>query len=726
MSRDPRPIGRGAWVALLCTAAASCSEDPVVPTSPVLEIVVASGDEQYGTVGVSLPEPLRVVVRVADTQSPQPGTNVRWEVESGVATLLGSTTTVTDSVGAVQVRVRLGQTTGAVVVRATVIEQESAFATFGLFTVDPPELDEVSPTAVDVGDVVTITGSNFSPNIEQNIVLFSGIRGQVLSASETALQVEVPTCLPTRDVQVSVQLGTVASGMMTLSVTDAGEVTTLQVGEYVDVADDAGYACLRLPGGVGEQYLAIVQSASTVGGATHPFTLRGLSSSGPMLAAAHGPALHHARRGEATGGVAHPLARQTEWERHVRTREAELATKRSGGSLSIVPPSAASAQTPPQLGTVRTFNVYNGGQGFDQVVAEARHVGSHVALFIDQDAPEEGFLDEDLQGFGDRFDDVIRPVVTEAFGQASDLDENQVVIILFTPVVNALTPSGGNGGFVGGFFFGLDLQPGQANSNGGEIFYALVPDPDGEYSDPRTTEDVLTVTPAVLAHEFQHMVHYNERILAGGATTNEALWLSEALAQMAEDRVSRAYDALGDGASAAQFRSGNIARARRYLEDTPDVSLIVGTGQGSLEERGAGFLYLLYLTEQEGPGLLGALTASVSTGIANVEGRTGASWPDLVADWWSAVYLDGPGPESGPMVYPQTDLRAFLGDPFPLEPPTVGQSDFTATGALWSSSAAYYIVDPGLTGSSSVRLGGEAGGASAAQAALRMRIIRLS
>jgi hypothetical protein len=46
-----------------------------------------------------------------------------------------------------------------------------------------------------------------------------------------------------------------------------------------------------------------------------------------------------------------------------------------------------------------------------------------------------------------------------------------------TPVVNALTSSAdcAKTGFITGFNYGLDLLPTQANSNRGEIFYALVP-----------------------------------------------------------------------------------------------------------------------------------------------------------------------------------------------------------------------------------------------------------
>jgi len=291
--------------------------------------------------------------------------------------------------------------------------------------------------------------------------------------------------------------------------------------------------------------------------------------------------------------------------------------------------------------------------------------------------------------------------------------------------VNKLTPRG-SPGFVGGFFYGNDLLPAQPNSNKGEIFYALVPDPAGMYSDAHSTATVLSVVPAVLAHEFMHMIHFNQRVLVRNASGQESLWLSEALAQMAEELVARAYDDMDSVKSAALFRSGDRLRAGKYLQGTDSVSLVVTTGQGSLAERGAGFLFLLYLEDQRDLDVLTRLTQTTRTGVANVEAVVGGSWPDLIADWWSAIYLDGPGPESGPLVYPSVNLRAYLGSYYSLAPDSPGASDFTASGWLPSSSAAYYLVTPPLEGSMAVRIGGQAGGASSPQASLRMRIIRVS
>jgi hypothetical protein len=221
------------------------------------------------------------------------------------------------------------------------------------------------------------------------------------------------------------------------------------------------------------------------------------------------------------------------------------------------------------------------------------------------------------------------------------------------------------------------------------------------------------------------MVHFNERILVRSADSQEALWLSEALAQMAEEMVRRDYAALGDTASQRMFRDGTRARSRQYLQRPDTVSVIVTTGQGSLPERGAGFLNLLYLEDQLEGDVLGRLTRTSLTGVANVEAVTGFDWPDLLADWWTAIYLDQPVPTPGPLQYPDFDLKGFL-SPFPLAPTAIGPAGTTSSASLWSSSVAYYLVSPGSGITLAVRLGGEAGGASPIHAALRLRIVRVS
>lgn len=719
MTRDGRRPVRFLG-ALLGLIVGSCSPEPLAVLSG-LEIVIAEGDGQFGTIGQTLGTPLRVVVRSDVTLVPQEAVAVQWEVESGGATLVTGTVATTDETGSVEARVRLGPAPAEVAVRATVVNQPSATVLFSLHTVDPPELLGVSPTVGAAGDTVTVTGSNFSPVPEQNVVLFSGIRAAVAEASEGQLTVEVPACLPARNVEVSVQLGVVASDTEPFTVTGGGVVTPMAIGEVLDVADDSGFACHALSGAGGAEYLGIVYSAGTVGAAMHPFELTGLSSAVAPVAA---PLLLESFARSAEGRQANDA--HIQWDERVRRREEQLVAHER--SRMRVGPGLAPAQSGPTavptVGERRAFNVWVGANDFEEVSAVAQYVGGEVAIFVDEDAPDGGFNLSDLEEFAGRFDEVIHPEITSLFGTPSDLDQNERVIVLFSPVVNGLTPRGSSG-FVGGFFFGNDLLPDNEGSNEGEVFYALVPDPVGIHSDPRTRKTVLNVVPAVLAHEFQHMVQFNQRFL-GLDAGQEALWLAEALAQMAEEAVARRYDELGDSQTADMFRAGARARAGHYLTDTEAVSLIVSTGQGTLAERGAGFLFLLYLADQEGTDLLGRLSTTTRTGVANVEAELGREWPETIADWWSATFLDGPGPESGVLAYPSIDLREYLGAPFPLVPELLGPGTVARSGLLWSSSVAYYRLAPDPSGSTSVRLGGEAGGPSSPQAGLRLRIIRIS
>jgi hypothetical protein len=721
-----RPRARcaaGIAAALGASLATACSSSSTqVPLAP-LEILIASGDGQFGVVNEEVSAPLRVLVRSATTGTPRKGVTILWDVIQGSASIVGVATTVSDSTGSTEIHVQIGATPGEVRIRARAADEPSASVSFQLFGVNRPTLSAVQPTSAAAGETVTLTGTDFSPLSSQNVVLFSGIRGQVTSASQTSLQVVVPECLPAREVGVSVQLGAVPSpDSVSLTIVGGGQLTAMQVGDVLDVGDHEGLTCHGLPGGTGFEYLALAYSASPIGAAQHPFVLTVLSSS-----TAPAPVGQSWRADGAVLRVTPPSGPQAALDQRLRTLEDSLIRRRAVGGSERTGPARVGPAAVPRVGDRRSFNVLNPSGGFEQVMAEAKYIGTRAAIFVDDEAPPppSGFDAGDLAALAARFDGVIHPEVTAVFGAASDLDSNERIIILLTPAVNRLTPRN-SAGFVGGFFYGIDLLPSNTGSNQGEIFYALVPDPSGIFSDARTKSQVLTAVPAVLAHEFQHMVHFNERVLVRGAGGQEALWLSEALAQMAEEIVARAYDVLSDPTSAGLFRAGAVQRARRYLVGPDTVSVVVTAGQGSIAERGAGFLNMLYLEDQRGPGILGDLTRTTRTGVANVETQTGAAWADLLADWWSATYLDTPGPGSGPLTYPTIDLRGYLGGSLPLEPTPIGSGDERDSGSLLSSSVRYYVVAPPLGGSASVRLGGEAGGPSAPQSAMRLRLIRIS
>ncbi len=714
----PRMFGgrSGATLAsltVLALALAGCGNSPTEP-GIVLEIVVAGGDGQFGMGEQPLEEPLEALVRRAGTGEPQKDVSVAWTVESGQASLGTPAVGSTDANGRVRASVRLGAGSDTVRVRATVSDQPSAAVTFEAYPVQRPGLSGLSVSAARAGDTVTVFGEGFSTASPQNVVLFSGIRGRVIAATSAELRVEVPPCLPSRDVLVTVQLGSLVSQPILLSVQDAGAFTQLGIGNFVDVDEREEVQCLRLAGG-GPRYLVMPVAGGTIGAARYDFLLRGLSEgSTPPPTVVSGPPSPDSGPSFAE-----------RWEVSLREAEDRLVRTEPGGRTRSGAQRTVSAV--PSVGDKRSFKVLNSANGFDDVTAVARVVSDQAVIYVDERAPASGYTDLDLQEFAASFDDVIYPTDTEAFGVPSDLDGNDRVVILFTPTVNGLTPRNSTS-FVGGFFYGLDLLD-REGSNHAEIFYAIVPDPEGIYSDPRQKDRILQVVPAILAHEFQHMIHFNERVLKLGAPRTEALWLSEGLAQMAEELVGLAYARRRDFVQAQRFRDGNEDRARRYLAHTDSASLIVGTGQGTLEERGAGWLFTLYLWDvwQES-GILGQLTRTTRTGTDNVAWVTGEPWPLIFSDWGAALFLDGVATGPFPFEYPTVDLRTRLGaapGPYPLSPELIEDGNFTRDGSLWSSSFKHYIVIPPTAGGTVLRLGDGDGGNAPAEAGLRLRVVRI-
>ncbi|MFQ5536057.1 MAG: IPT/TIG domain-containing protein [Gemmatimonadota bacterium] len=736
------PEERGSAVVpllLLLLLYPGCGGEPTRPPLPDLEVRAAEGDGAFGVPGDT--KSLSAVVVRRDNGKPQADVRVEWAVASGDAQLLPGADGASDDEGVVAAEVRFGEVRGPVTVRVSVVEQPSASATFNLTVVDRPDLVSLSPTAAGAGGTVVVRGRGFLADGAQDVVLFSGIRGEVLSAASDSLVVRVPPCLPVRQVEVTVQLGELVSNALSLAVDSAGAIAPFPAESWVDLDDPAAPGCLLLPGAFHSRYLMVAASASTVGAGRWGSTVRGLwKSVGTPAPGRIGPP----RRGLEAAAPPPPPVQGREarsWEAYVRAWEREaLGGAASPGGTAVRPaapgralrtgPPEGAPRPVPQVGEERTFNVLNAEKKFDRVTAVARYVGSHAAVYVDKTAPAGGFDDDDLAAFAQGFDSIIHPTVTEEFGGESDLDGNGRVVILFTPTVNRLTPCGSEG-FVGGFFFGLDLLPDREGSNKGEIFYALVPDPEGSFSDPRPKDQVLNLTPGVLAHEFQHMVHFNQRVLIGGAETTEALWLSEGMAQMAEYLVGEVYAASRDSARADLFEAGNRGRARRYLQGTDTVSLIVVTGQGSLAERGAGWLFTLYLWDRFRDGILGRLTRSTLSGVDNVTTQAGTAWDDLLLDWWSALYVEGLGSrvaDSFSFSYPRVDLGTFLSTPtvsYPLRPPVLGGADFSLSRTLWSSSAALFAFAPGEGAAAIVRFAGEAGGAPPPESALRLRLLRI-
>ncbi|MBI4540662.1 MAG: IPT/TIG domain-containing protein [Gemmatimonadetes bacterium] len=722
MMRPLRPLVHAVGTAALLVVA-GCGDDPTGPNPADLVIEIRSGNGQIALVASTLPEPLRVVVKERSTGDTVPGVRLEWELVQGTGGVLALRETTSDSTGVATNRLTLGPDPGDYRVRVSLRGIRGTPPEFTATGARTPAITSVPAAVVSAGELILIGGRDFHTDPRVNVVQFSGMRGLVLSASPTELRVTVPICLPSRTVDVIVRIGSLRSDAAQLQVIGGTETLNLKPGDAFVSLDPAVLQCVRLPAIPDSRYLVVSQATATLAGARYPYRLVGLAAarvaaSAAPVALARVPALRP-QVGEELPGAAHDA-----WELELRQREGELAR--------IAPVSPRIMRAPaaePRVGDRTTFNVINKENEFEKVTAEVRLVGRHAVIYQDLNAPSGGFSESDFRAFGAVFDDPIYDTDVAAFGSPSDLDANGRVIILFTPVVNKMTERGSDG-FIAGFFFGNDLLN-RTGSNRAEIFYTLVPDPDGRFGDARSKERVLRTVPPVLAHELQHMIQFNQRVLLRGAAGSEALWLSEGLAHMAEDMVGEAFQRQGDESRAREFRLANYVRASRFLEATPRTSLVAAAAPGTLAERGAAWLFVKYLIGHFGGNeILRRLTQTTRTGVANVTAETGRAWPPLIGDWSAALYLDDLNfPVEPRFSFPGFELRAAVGqlEAFPLQPRTVLFRDFVEADTLSASAADFLIAQVGTSGAERLHLmlGDATAGPMAADAGAQITIVRL-
>ncbi|MGD2123643.1 MAG: hypothetical protein PVJ76_17965, partial [Gemmatimonadota bacterium] len=599
-----------------------------------------------------------------------------------------------------------------------------------------PSLSALSVGLVQPGDTILLSGSNFSPDPALNVVTFSGLRGTVVTSSTDELRVVVPDCLLPRPYQLRVQVGALSTDAETLSVAGTPRSLLLERGEDRILDASEAFGCFHLPPEPGSLYLVIPHSTSTVDGGAYDFSLIGLSAdgvspplSGPVGLPSASPAV--SLLDPAYSSFVESLDARDRW--HERLRQKESAIWAGEGPKVLARLAEAPAETAPQpipeVGETRVFKVLNAQDNFDRVTASLRHVTEHSLVYVDEASPEGGFRDTDLAALALEFEDPIYPTVTGIFGSESDLDQNERVIVLLTPAVNRLTPPWSDG-YVGGFFYGLDLLSDRTGSNEGEIFYAMVPDPAGEEGPSISRFTALSTIPAVLAHEFEHMVHFNQRMILGGAESTESLWLSEALAQMAEDLVGEAFQLNYNYLKARQYQAGNWQRAVRFLENPGEVSLLASLPPGTLAERGAGWLFLKQVYGRFEPkNVLADLVRSTLFGTENMSEVTDLSWPELVADWAGSLYLDGSGvPVRPDLQMAGVDLRVALSEGvgfYPLQVRPFGENSDSHFGTLWPSAPSYFIIDPPAGGGIVVGAGGAGGGLPERTLGLQVLVVRL-
>jgi hypothetical protein len=712
-------------IGLAAMAACGGGGEPL-PDAATLEIVAASNG-QTALAGATLPQALAVIAR-ATSGVAVPRARVRWTVTMGTGATLSDSVTMADGLGQAEVGLRLGPAAGEYRVQAALVAVPAQTVVLTATAAAGPALTGVTPATFSAGDTLQLDGAALAATAEVEI---GGAPVRVLSGTAARLTVVAPICIAPGAVTVRALVQGAWSNAVQGTYTSSTAPLALAVGEYasLDPAQLAGCAAFADAGPSGAEYLIAPQSTIGTPGATASYQIRGDSVVVSLSAAEpHLTTLPFAMR-------FHDMLRAQE-------RAASLLPHPPAQAALLAP----SAQVTVKVGDQRTFQTCINlpcvaTSDFVTATAHAQYVGLHAALFTDDAAPA-GFTAADYDSVGAMFDQDLYDVDTHAFGAESDIDANGVVVVLFTPSVNRLTPKDECAtSVITGYFFGIDIDPlfqADRRSNKGELFYALAPDPSGTVTCTLSKASVLRLVPVTFIHEFQHMISYNQHVLVRGEAS-EVLWLNEGMSHVAEELGALHYEALGRDDLFSQFAIGDVYNTYLYLQDPGAVSLLPDAGTGTLEERGASWAFLRWLRDQYGDDITRRLDETDRTGASNVAAAVGEPFGKLVSQWFLANYVsDLPGFSAPPRLMYQTwhfrttfqSLHDQLPSRFPLAFPLVplqfNGGTFAFSGTLRAGSGDYFrVVQTAGQKGFTLLVTGPGGAALPATIDARLNVIRI-
>ncbi len=682
---------------LAALAAMGCGSTTNVVPPATIDLVSASNG-QSAPAGGLLPAPLAVDVKGSDG-TPAPRADVRWTVTTGSGAVLSDSVTQSDGDGRAEVTIRLGPTAGSYGVQAALKAAPGKLVAFTATATAPPVIASVSPSTFTGGDTIVVQGSGFETGAAVDV---AGHPALVLpGGGATSLTVIVPVCLVPGSVAVQVMVRTAPSNTVPATFTAATAPVQLAVGEYASIDPTTVTGCARFPaaGLDSVKYLIAPQSVSGLPGDSATYRLLGDSALASVAMSRRVP-------GSLPFAVTFDNQLRELEGGYARLPRPAMAPRAAGAA-------GAAAATTLSVGQQRTFHVCDSlpctePADFAAVTATLMYVGKHAAIYQDAAAPANGFAASDFQSLGQLFDNDLYDVDTKAFGVESDVDQNGLVMILFTPSVNKLTPkSQCSTSFVTGFFFAFDIDPAfktNQNSNQAEIFYAIVPDPQGKVACSFSTSAVRRLVPVTFIHEFQHMISYYHHVLLRNGST-EDLWLNEGMSHLAEELGGWHFLAQGDTTEFSNFAIGDLFNAFQYLKDPGARFAFFEQGTGTLEERGAAWLFLRWVLDQFGDDVTRRLSETGLRGTANVAAATGEPVAGLLPQWFLANYVsDLPGfTAPSRLTYSSWHFRKTFASlnqqspttfdrPFPLVPSAYLGGNFDVSGVLRAGSGDYFLA----------------------------------
>ncbi|MBM3216727.1 hypothetical protein FJZ36_17665 [Candidatus Poribacteria bacterium] len=342
-------------------------------------------------------------------------------------------------------------------------------------------------------------------------------------------------------------------------------------------------------------------------------------------------------------------------------------------------PSAPARPAPPrfEIGSARTFFAVDFRTTRQYTVdATLRAVGEFCYIYVADDQWNrriaQGGVDRLLRAFeqstpGDPARGIYQ-IESEAFGNPPDMDGDPRIVLLLLDILDNFQPGGS---FIAGYFSSVNQLRGRVrDARWGITFQSN--ETEMVYLDTNPGQVDTPFGWGILAHEFQHLIHY-------GFDPNEDTWVNEGASDF------------------AMFLVGYPPTAHKdSFESDPTISLTEWpSGMGSaLAYYGATYLWMLYLYERAGGlptirsivqsprrGMDGVDTALRARGFASGSREFFSDWrAALIADdstygdgrygfVHESVNVQGQTHRSYPVAATTRKLRSWSGDPIEFSPP---------------------------------------------------------
>ena len=169
---------------------------------------------------------------------------------------------------------------------------------------------------------------------------------------------------------------------------------------------------------------------------------------------------------------------------------------------------------------------------YDKVTAEKRYTGSSCIVYVEKSYSSK-LKDDVIQGIATDFDNKVYAMVHSYFADTStaeDVDGNKKVILLLLDIKDGYV-EGSASGYVAGFFDSSNMLAGTTSNKADMLFMDIYP---GLLNSSGTVNsDSYADFKVTMAHEFQHLVDYSEKVLTQKVGSFDT-WIDEGLSSAAE------------------------------------------------------------------------------------------------------------------------------------------------------------------------------------------------